>query len=334
MFLNDLLYTAARWHSFRISFGMQVINPDSDMSKPLHHIADTPRGRPTASDSSPLQQLTANSAMAMTRSLQTSLDPTRLIELFSLEAGALIVHQGIRYRNDALDLDVKLGTQARHSCTYRLKLGDEALGKLTLRRNQKFTESETEALEQLLCTLLYPLRNALLYQDALRLAQRDPLTGICNRTALDDSLQRELSHARRQGSSCALMIIDIDHFKAVNDKYGHIIGDCALKAIAQRADKCKRDGDLLFRYGGEEFVILLRDTDLEGAQLLAERIRACIASAPCHCAGIDLDITVSIGVSSLRKHDSPVSLFARADQALYSAKRSGRNQVCSAARAA
>jgi diguanylate cyclase (GGDEF)-like protein len=313
---------------------MQLINPDFDMSKPLHHAADPPHVRPPASDSLPSRLLTANRALAMSTSLQTSLDPTRLIELFSREAGALITHQGIRYRNEAFDLDVKLGTQARHSCSYRLQLGDEALGKLTLRRSQKFTETDTATLEHLLCTLLYPLRNALLYQDALRMAQRDPLTGICNRSALDDSLQRELSHAQRQDSSCALMIIDIDHFKAVNDKYGHIIGDCALKAIAQRADQCKRDGDLLFRYGGEEFVILLRDTDLEGAQLLAERIRACIASAPCHCAGIDLAITVSIGVSSLRKHDSPVSLFARADQALYSAKRSGRNQVCIAARAA
>ncbi len=304
------------------------------MSKPLQHTADPPHVRPAASDSLPSRQLTANRALALSTSLQTSLDPTRLIELFSMEAGALITHQGIRYRNEAFDLDVKLGTQARHSCTYRLQLGDEALGKLTLRRSQKFTETDTATLEQLLCSLLYPLRNALLYQDALRMAQRDPLTGIANRAALDDSLQRELSHAQRQGSSCALMIIDIDHFKAVNDKYGHIIGDSALKAIAQRADQCKRDGDLLFRYGGEEFVILLRDTDLEGAQLLAERIRGCIASAPCHCAGIDLDITVSIGVSSLRKHDSPVTLFARADQALYSAKRSGRNQVCIAARAA
>jgi diguanylate cyclase (GGDEF)-like protein len=313
---------------------MQLINPEFDMSKPLQHAADPPHVQSPARDSFPRPQLTASRALAMATSLQTSLDPMRLIELFSREADALITHQGIRYRNDTFDLDVKLGSQARHSCTYRLQLGDEALGKLTLRRNQKFTEAETEALEQLLCSLLYPLRNALLYQDALRMAQRDPLTGISNRSALDDSLQRELSHAQRQGSSCALMIVDIDHFKAVNDKYGHIIGDCALKAIAQRADQCKREGDLLFRYGGEEFVILLRDTDLEGAQLLAERIRACIASAPCHCAGIDLDITVSIGVSSLREHDSPVSLFARADQALYSAKRSGRNQVCIATRAA
>lgn len=313
---------------------MHLINPDSTMSKPLPHLTATPTGAVVTGDRSLLQKLTANRAMALTQSLQTSLDPTRLIELFSAEAGSLVVHHGIRYRNAHLDLDVKLGSQARHSCTYRLKLGDEPLGKLTLRRNHKFTEAETEALEQLMCTLLYPLRNALLYQDALRLAQLDPLTGISNRSALDDTLQRELSHAQRQGSSCALMIIDIDHFKAINDKYGHIIGDCALKEIAQRAEKCKREGDLLFRYGGEEFVILLRDTDLEGAQLLAERIRGCIASGPCNCAGIELDITVSIGVSSLRRHDSPVSLFARADQALYSAKKRGRNQVCVAARAA
>jgi diguanylate cyclase (GGDEF)-like protein len=165
------------------------------------------------------------------------------------------------------------------------------------------------------------------------MAQRDPLTGIANRSALDDALRREISHAQRQDSSCALLIIDIDHFKAVNDKYGHIIGDSALRALAQRADQCKRDGDLLFRYGGEEFVILLRDTDLSGAQLLAERIRACLASAPCSCAGIDLHLTVSIGVSNLQSGDSPVTLFARADQALYSAKRGGRNQVCVAARA-
>lgn len=313
---------------------MQLINPDSTMSKPLHRIADTPDNLAPAGDVYPFQQLTGDRAMAMTQSLQTSLDPTRLIELFSVQASALIVHQGIRYRNPELELDVKLGRQARHSCTYQLKLAEESLGKLTLRRNQKFSEAETAILEELLCTLLYPLRNALLYQDALRMAQRDPLTGICNRSALDETLQRELSHAQRKGSNCALMIIDIDHFKAINDKFGHIIGDYALKEIAQRTDQCKRDGDLLFRYGGEEFVVLLRDTDLEGAQLLAERIRSCIASVPCACAGIELDITVSIGISSLRKHDNPLSLFARADQALYSAKNSGRNQVCIAARAA
>jgi diguanylate cyclase (GGDEF)-like protein len=307
---------------------MYVIDPETVMNKPLYHIGD-PLDAPRLSvDRSALPELTARQALQMTQSLQTSLDPGRLIEIFSVEVGTVIGHQGIGYRNDALQLDLQLGERARHSCSYTLHLGDEPLGKLSLHRKHKFEETEIEALEQLLCRLLYPLRNALLYQDALPLAQKDPLTGICNRAALDEMMQRELSHARRQGSSCSLLILDIDHFKAVNDKYGHIIGDCALKAIANTVSACKREGDLLFRYGGEEFVVLLRDTGIEGAHRLAERIRKCIQDNPCHCSGADLNLSVSIGVSVLQENDSPVSLFARADQALYSAKRRGRNQVC------
>jgi len=298
------------------------------MNKPLHNVASTINTPSASVDDPVLSELTAQRALEITQGLQTSLDPTRLIEIFSMEVGALIVHQGVRYRNDDLELDVKLGRQARHSCTYNLNLGDEPLGKLTFRRERKFNDAEIETLEHLLCSLLYPLRNALLYQDALQLAQKDPLTGICNRAALDEMMQRELSHARRQGSSYALLILDIDHFKAVNDKYGHIIGDCALKAVAGIIDSCKRDGDLLFRYGGEEFVVLMRDTGLAGSHLLAERIRTTFEASPCTCSGVDLDIRVSIGVSVLQGNDSPVSLFARADQALYSAKRNGRNQVC------
>ncbi len=298
------------------------------MNKPLHHITSTFNTPSASADDPALREQTAQRALEITRSLQTSLDPTRLIEVFSMEVGALIVHQGTRYRNDDLDLDVKLGRQARHSCTYNLNIGDEPLGKLTFRRDRKFSAVEIEALEQLLCSLLYPLRNALLYQDALQLAQRDPLTGICNRAALDNMMQREFSHARRQNSSYALLILDIDHFKAVNDRYGHIVGDCALKAVANMIDSCKRDGDLLFRYGGEEFVVLMRDTDLDGSYLLAERIRTAFETSPCTCSGADLNIRVSIGVSILQESDSPVSLFARADQALYNAKRNGRNRVC------
>lgn len=300
------------------------------MNKPLHHIAELLKAPKPSGDRSVLRELTASKAVEITQSLQTSLDPGRLVEMFSMEVGTLIVHQGVRYLNDVLDLDLELGRQAQHSCSYKLKLGDEPLGQLIFRRNQKFSNAEIEALERLLCSLLYPLRNALLYQDALQLAQKDALTGICNRAALDEMMQRELSHAHRQGSSCALIILDIDHFKAVNDKYGHIVGDCALKAVANMMAKCKRDGDLLFRYGGEEFVVLMRDTEMEGAGLLAERIRSYIESHPCSCSGADLNIRVSIGVGVLQKNDSPVSLFTRADQALYSAKRHGRNQVCMA----
>jgi diguanylate cyclase (GGDEF)-like protein len=307
---------------------MRTPQPETLMNKPLHHITDVSHRPAPAAERSVLSAVTANKALEIVSALQTSLDPTRLIELFSMEVSALVRHQGIRYRNEDLDLDVRLGRQARHSCTYKLNLADEPLGKLTFRRNDKFSETDIETLEQLLCSLLYPLRNSLLYQDALQLAQKDPLTGICNRTALDEMMHQEISHARRQGSCCAMIMLDIDHFKTINDRYGHIIGDCALKAIVAMAKSCKRDGDLLFRYGGEEFVILMRDTDREGAVMLAERLRRHIESNPCTCSGAELAMTVSIGVSVLNESDTPVSLFARADQALYSAKRNGRNQVC------
>ena len=298
------------------------------MSKPLPQTADFLKNSLKTSDHSVLQELANRKSLEITQSLQTTLDPTRLIEIFSAEVSALIVHQGIRYRNDDIGLDLKLGRQARHSCSYHLNIGDEPLGRLSFRRNQKFTEAEIEVLEQLLCSLLYPLRNSLLYEDALQLAQKDPLTGICNRAALDEMLQRELSHALRKDAALSLLVLDIDHFKKINDQYGHIIGDCALKAIANMVNTFKRDGDLLFRYGGEEFVVLMRDTDLAGAQLLAERIRQDIADNSCNCSGAELNVTVSIGVSELQPHDNPLSLFSRADQALYRAKKNGRNQVC------
>jgi len=298
------------------------------MSKPLPQTADFLKNPLNTGDRSVLQELTSKKVLEITQSLQTTLDPTRLIEIFSAEVGSLIVHQGIHYRNDDIGLDLKLGRQARHACSYQLNIGDEPLGNLRFCRNQRFTDAEIEALEQLLCSLLYPLRNGLLYEDALQLAQKDPLTGICNRAALDEMLQRELSHALRKDTSLSLLVLDIDHFKKINDRYGHIVGDCALKAIAGMVNTCKRDGDLLFRYGGEEFVVLMRDTDLDGAHLLAERIRKYIADNSYTCSGAELNVTVSIGISELQQHDTPVSMFSRADQALYCAKKDGRNKVC------
>lgn len=300
------------------------------MNKPLPQTADVHKASSGQKDRSALQELTRRKALELVQSLQTTLDPSRLIEIFSAEVGTLIVHQGIRYSNEDTGLEIELGRRARHACSYNLNIGDEPLGRLTVRRDRKFTDPEMEALEQLLCSLLYPLRNGLLYEDALQLAQKDPLTGICNRAALDEMLQREFAHAQRKDTSLSLVVLDIDHFKRINDHWGHIVGDCALKHVAGMIAGCKRDGDLLFRYGGEEFVILMRDTDIEGARLLAERIRQHIATNTFDCSGADLKVTVSIGISSLRAEDDRASLFARADEALYRAKKAGRNQVCSA----
>jgi diguanylate cyclase (GGDEF)-like protein len=269
-------------------------------------------------------------ALGLSRALQTSLDPMRLVDLFSDHMQGFVAHDGMLYRNDALDIQHRLGTQARHRCTYTLNIGDEPLGELVFCRNQKFSVAETALMEDYLCCLLYPLRNALLYQTALHLAQKDPLTGVYNRAALDEALQREIGFSRRQSGPLSLVILDIDNFKSINDRYGHIIGDCVLKAVAASIQDCMRSADQMFRYGGEEFVVLMRDTDAKGACLLAERIRKAVESLPCHCSGADIPVTISAGVSTLREQDGPLSLFDQADQALYLAKDGGRNQVCCA----
>ena len=270
---------------------------------------------------------TMHLALGLSRALQTSLDPSRLVDLFSDHIQGFVSHDGMLYRNDTLGIQHRLGGQARHRCTYNLNIGDEPLGELVFCRSRKFSAAETALMEDYLCYLLYPLRNALLYQTALNMAQKDPLTGVYNRGALDEALFREIGFARRQSNNLSLVILDIDRFKVINDDYGHIIGDCVLKSVANSIQDCMRSADQLFRYGGEEFVVLMRDTDGRGACLLAERIRKTVEGLPCRCSGAEIPVTISAGVSTLRAEDTPLSLFDQADQALYQAKQSGRNQV-------
>lgn len=269
----------------------------------------------------------------MTQTLQTTLDIPALLELFHLQCSANVSVDGLEYNNEMLNIDYLSGTRSRHTCTYNLRLSDLSLGALQFRRRNKFTEAETVILEKLICCLLYPLRNALLYRDALALAQKDALTGICNRAALDDSLQNEVSLAGRHRTPLSIIVFDIDHFKSINDRFGHSQGDNAIKAVVHCAQQCARSTDMLFRYGGEEFVMVLRNTTQNGARLLADRIRRKIEKLECQGSHQPFAMTVSAGVATLEhgasaQKLSAQELFERADGALYSAKNSGRNRVC------
>lgn len=266
--------------------------------------------------------------LRMTQSLQTTLDLPALLELFYLQSELTIPLDGIDYVNEALGLDYRVGTRNRHSCNYSLRLGELDMGALIFRRRSKFADSETVILEKLLCCLLYPLRNALMYRDALALAQKDALTGICNRAALDESLHTEVSLAGRHRTPLSIIVFDIDHFKAINDRFGHSLGDNAIKAVAQCAQQCARSTDMLFRYGGEEFVMILRNATLNGARLLAERIRRKVEKLECQGKRKPFTMTVSAGVATLEGGETAQHLFERADTALYAAKHGGRNRVC------
>ncbi len=266
-------------------------------------------------------------ALEMAKSLQTTLEPGKLIELFARETLKIIAHDSLRYVNEDHGLDILLGNKQEHTSTYQLLVNDDSLGKIEFSRAVPFTDDELKAFEFLLSSLLYPLRNALLYQQALATALQDPLTGINNRTAFNNSFNREIEIARRHGTDLTLLVLDIDHFKQINDEYGHLAGDHVLQEIARRISNCIRGSDMLFRYGGEEFTILLSNTDTDGARLLAERIRHCICRQPVVLDEQQIDCSVSIGIATLQPDDIGLSLFERADKALYEAKQAGRDRV-------
>jgi diguanylate cyclase (GGDEF)-like protein len=164
-------------------------------------------------------------------------------------------------------------------------------------------------------------------------ALQDPLTGLYNRRHLDERLAAELAGAQRHGRPLSILMIDIDHFKEVNDAHGHLAGDEALKMVAFILRAAVRKEDVLARYGGEEFVVVARETQLEGAHALAERIRRAVERSHCDWQGIELGVTVSIGVTvsvgltEFVAGRSDREVLETADRALYLAKEGGRNRV-------
>lgn len=167
-------------------------------------------------------------------------------------------------------------------------------------------------------------------QSAKQKLSQDPLTQVANRRALDQELPRLVAEAQATGEPLAVLALDIDHFKVVNDTYGHAAGDVVLKAVAQKAASLLRSQDLLARSGGEEFVALLPATPTHMALQIAERIRLGIEALPFSQGAVRFTVTMSIGVAQLEGKEAGEDALARADAALYQAKHGGRNQAIAA----
>jgi diguanylate cyclase (GGDEF)-like protein len=167
-----------------------------------------------------------------------------------------------------------------------------------------------------------------------RLEIVDALTDVPNRRGFYNALTPWIALARRPGMPTALIILNLDHFKRVNDNYGHPVGDLVLKAMVDVCKKQLRDSDLMGRLGGAEFAIQLPRTSLEAALMVAERIRNAVAAQPVKAEKAVINMTASLGVTTIRAEDSTVSLFKRADEALQEAKQAGRNRVVEASPAA
>ncbi len=265
----------------------------------------------------------------LTRRLQTSLDPARVIALFTEEVETLVKFDQVRFEHPECPT-LKIGARSgAHSCLYNLALGGENLGSLQFFRRSRFAEEELAIIERLASTLVFPLRNALMYQQALRSALRDELTAFGNRRALDAALHREAELATRHQRPLSIVMLDIDHFKQINDTWGHINGDHVLREVAAAIRDSARQSDLCFRYGGEEFMLILQDSHPTQAYRAAERIRRCVAERHIELNGHPVRVSVSLGTATFQPGETLHTFKDRADSALYQAKTGGRNQtVC------
>ncbi len=290
--------------------------------------SDIARVLPIVSGKTPQQKLVSDSTvLRVSTALQASLHVQDVIHAFANEIRRIVRDVSVRYRNRARQILVEDGNSQIHRCSYELTLLGDSLGEMVFTRAQSLSDHDQELLEVLLCALIYPLRNALLYEQALTQALKDPLTGVNNRASMDAYLKHQTLVSERHKNPMSLIMLDIDLFKSVNDTFGHVIGDVVLRAVANAIVKCTRDSDVVFRYGGEEFVVVLTNTEGAGADFLAERIRQSVAALDIDVLANHTSITVSAGVAQFRAGDCPTSIVSRADERLYVAKDLGRNRV-------
>jgi len=218
------------------------------------------------------------------------------------------------------------GGHPQHALIVPIQRSGQLMGAMELYLNawRELTEDQGDLLNGVASQAAIAIRHAQLFQAQEENALTDELTKLPNRRALAQSFLQEMQRARRHHNAIAFLMVDIDHFKGVNDTYGHLNGDAVLAELAQILVTGARESDLCARYGGEEFALILHETTEPGARILAERLRAKVAAATFPGG---LKLTISIGVAATDEPALFTQLMDRADQALYAAKQAGRNQV-------
>jgi diguanylate cyclase (GGDEF)-like protein len=215
------------------------------------------------------------------------------------------------------------------STGFPLVVGGTPLGVLGVRRAEGPLNAERHRAVEAAAALLAPaLKNAQLFREVRENGLRDPLTGCVTRAHASEVIDAELRRARRSQMAVSLIMFDLDHFKDVNDRYGHLCGDAVLAAVGKKMRDVLRGSDLKCRYGGEEFLVLLPETPLHGARRVAETLRREIAERPMPWAGEALTVTASFGLTQAMPSEISIeTIIGRADAALYRAKEEGRNCV-------
>lgn len=263
----------------------------------------------------------------LARRLSTTLSLEAQLSMLAKEMADMVPFDSLNYRHRIArqDFVFSTGMGGPHRCEYRLSLEGHQYGTLTLHRRQRFSEEELTGIEMMLSGAICHIRNACQFIAIEQAALTDSLTGIGNKRALDEALQRASAMADRHGAPWSLILCDLDHFKLINDNHGHVVGDHILARTAEKLEQALRNSDTVYRFGGEEFAILLPHTNEQEARDVADRIRCAIESIRVDGGETPLTVTASCGVAMHLTDEQPEQWLARADEALYRAKAAGRN---------
>lgn len=258
--------------------------------------------------------------------LHRKLDLERLFECLLTEGQGFVRFDGLQFLAAERGADITLGFSRQHRQRFELKLGQRSLGEVILMRAKPFSPRDERDSERLVESLVYPLDNALEHHKVTMKAMTDGATGLRNQRAMDDLLPREIRLARRVEEPLAAILISVDYLESISEHHGSQVGEQAWQSVAETLAGRLRESDLIFRTESDEFCILLSQTNLDGALVLAERLRQEVDRCVSY-DNVQFVLTASAGVTELSVTDDAVSLMSRATDALTLARTAGRNQV-------
>jgi two-component system cell cycle response regulator len=264
------------------------------------------------------------SEQTLVSQLQTTLDIQQQLNIVSMAAGKILPLSGLRLKTAVGDFSASGSRTAE--CEHRsvLVLNQQCLAELIYHSDYPFSPMNQRELGLLEGEWLYALRNALVVNRLQHMALKDTLTGLGNRRFFDDSVDKAVLLAQRHDECCALILLDLDNFKQVNDLSGHSAGDDILLAVADCLRDTLRVTDSLFRFGGDEFAVILAGTDADSAELVARRLVRTINQ---HHLCQQHHVSASAGLALLKPQQDAKALFSAADSALYAAKDAGKSTV-------
>lgn len=259
--------------------------------------------------------------------LHEALDFYQLFDTFIDEFRAVVSCDSIEYNDETTQTSLINGIAGRLHRVYELSYNEQSLGRISIKRDTVFKEQEIEIIEVMLAGLTLPLRNALRYKQAIRLAQRDALTGLRNGSYYHDHVDLEIKRAQRYKKPFSLLMFDLDNFEGINQQHGRCAGDAVLIEVAKRIKEKARSSDIVYRNGGDEFLVFLPHTDKPKAIEAAERIKDFVIAEKCEYQDEAISFTLSAGVVTVTYVDTVSKLLDRASKSLFHAKILGKNRI-------